>query len=467
MAARENQGLQIALIVFVMLTIVLIVTTFLFFQNYREEQTKNKTLTADASKANTEREAAKKETGDYKEIIGGEAADAKKDLEKYDSSLADGKKNYRGLIDFLATELKNANTRRDEAIAEAKELDDKLKANEALKKVEIAEYLATISKVTKDLEGEREKFGERTKEITASSADLASKFNSKRLEHEALSKKTSAEIGQLKSDVTKYTTILKNKNDEELRQAGSTEVADGKVTWVNQRSRMVYVNIGADDGLRRQTSFSVYSADESNAAEADRKAKIEVIRLVGAHLAEARIVDDHLGDPIMPGDQIFSPTWEPGRAQHFALAGKMDIDGDGESDRQRIRDLIALNGGMIDEEVADDGKKTGEMSINTKYLILGSEPAAGDKEGAKSTLLDSYSAIRSEAQTLGVKIINVGDFLDYMGYKPEERTINLGAGAKSGDFKARLPDGVQRVAPGSKAPRDPRRPAATSKQKAS
>jgi hypothetical protein len=34
MAARENQGLQIALIVFVMLTIILSVTTFIFYNNY-------------------------------------------------------------------------------------------------------------------------------------------------------------------------------------------------------------------------------------------------------------------------------------------------------------------------------------------------------------------------------------------------------------------------------------------------
>ncbi|HEV3136764.1 MAG TPA: hypothetical protein VGZ26_02650, partial [Pirellulales bacterium] len=188
--------------------------------------------------------------------------------------------------------------------------------------------------------------------------------------------------------------------------------------------------------------------------------------LVGPHMAEARIVDDDLGDPIMPGDQIFSPTWEPGRAEHFALAGKMDIDRDGDSDRQRIRDLIALNGGVIDEEVADDGKKSGEMSINTKFLILGDEPKPGEGESAKA-LLESWTAINTEAQTHGVKTIPMYEFLDYMGFKPEERTVKLGPGAKGSDFKARLPDGVQRIGPGSKIPRDPRKPAVSSKQKAS
>ena len=40
MAARENQGLQIALIVFVVLTVLLSLTTFVFFRNYQGEQLK-------------------------------------------------------------------------------------------------------------------------------------------------------------------------------------------------------------------------------------------------------------------------------------------------------------------------------------------------------------------------------------------------------------------------------------------
>ena len=42
MAARENQGLQIALIIFVILTIMLIVTTYMFFSSYSSERDKAK-----------------------------------------------------------------------------------------------------------------------------------------------------------------------------------------------------------------------------------------------------------------------------------------------------------------------------------------------------------------------------------------------------------------------------------------
>ena len=40
MAARENQGLHIALIIFVILTIMLIVTTYIFFSNFQQERDK-------------------------------------------------------------------------------------------------------------------------------------------------------------------------------------------------------------------------------------------------------------------------------------------------------------------------------------------------------------------------------------------------------------------------------------------
>ena len=47
--ARENQGLQIALIVFVMLTLILGVTTFVFYRQWDQE--KGKAVAADQEKS--------------------------------------------------------------------------------------------------------------------------------------------------------------------------------------------------------------------------------------------------------------------------------------------------------------------------------------------------------------------------------------------------------------------------------
>ena len=155
-----------------------------------------------------------------------------------------------------------------------------------------------------------------------------------------LSKKSDEQIASLKTDNAKVKKLLDDLHAKDADSAKRNEVPDGKIVTVNQRTRLVWINRGSADGLRRQTSFSVFDADDSNPLEATLKGKIEVVRMINDHMAEARIVEDDLSNPMMSGDPIFSPSWEPGRPEHFALAGFMDIDDDGQSDRQRIRDLI-------------------------------------------------------------------------------------------------------------------------------
>jgi hypothetical protein len=465
MAARENQGLQIALIIFVMLTVILIVTTFFFFNSYKGEMEKNKSLATENSQKDTAARTANSESEQYKSIIGAAATDkvdavqatVKKDLDTYGKTIPEGKQNYHFLVEFLGTELQNANARIADITAHEKELDDKVKSDEASKNPEIAKYTKELADATKDLDSERSKFNQDRKEITANKDQLEKRFDSKRKEHEQLVKESSEKLASMSSDNEKKTALLLAKNEEELRKHKTSEVPDGKITWVDQRTRIVWINLGAADGLRRLITFVAFGGDDTNPVPGTHrgKGKIEVTRLIDRHLAEARIVEDDLSNPLMPGDNIFSDVWEAGRAEHFALAGTIDIDGDGVSDRQKLHDLIALNGGIIDEEVTDSDKKTGEMSINTKYLVLGDPP----KDEAK---LKNYTEIRSEAQTLGVKIIRVKDFVDYLGYKPEDRTVNLGHKANPNDFKPRLPDGVQRTMSSGRTMKDLRKTPAPS-----
>jgi len=461
MAARENQGLQLALIIFVVLTIILIVTTYMFFSSYQKEKEANKSLASEnTSKDNAARDAIK-ESEAFKTAIGAALTDKspdvdgriKKDLETYGKGIPEENGNYRFLVEQLGTELKTANTRIAELTAQNKELADKVKSDEVAKSAEIAQYKKTVADTANDLKSERDKFGKDRAGITNEEAELAKKFDAKRKEHEELSKQSSARIAELTGDKDKLRGTLDRINDEKQRDKKANEVPDGKVTWINQVSRVVWINLGAEDGLRRQTSFSVFDREVSNPIEGDRKAKIEVVRLMEPHLAEARIVEDDFSNPIMPGDQIFSVVWEAGRPEHFALAGFMDIDGDGESDRQRIRDLITLNGGVIDAEATDDGKKTGRVTINTRYIIQGEEPK--ETQEAK---IGAFSEIFEEAKLNGVQPMKVKEFLNYIGYRPEDRTVNLGATARPTDFKPRLPDDVQRLMPASDRSREMRKP---------
>jgi hypothetical protein len=68
--ARENQGLQIALIIFVMLTIVLGVTTFIFFRQHDEAVVELKKKSDEAATSTTENHNLQEKNKQLKKILG-------------------------------------------------------------------------------------------------------------------------------------------------------------------------------------------------------------------------------------------------------------------------------------------------------------------------------------------------------------------------------------------------------------
>ncbi len=115
------------------------------------------------------------------------------------------------------------------------------------------------------------------------------------------------------------------------------------------------------------------------------KGAIEVINLTDPHTAECRILRDSPSHPLLPGDIIYTPAWRPGQQDHFALVGTMDINGNGSDDRQRLRDLIAMNGGIIDAEIGPDGKPIGKITLNTRYVVVGDLRAAAANRPTEAT----------------------------------------------------------------------------------
>ena len=197
----------------------------------------------------------------------------------------------------------------------------------------------------------------------------------------------------------------------------------------------------------------------TNMADSARKGSVEVSRILDGHLAEARILEDEDTDPILPGDVIYSPTWTAGRQLRFALAGLMDINGDGKSDRTEVRNLILSNNGVVDADVDETGNRTGVLSIDTRYLVLGNRPT----EKAAGEAIQGYGNIQKEAEDLGVEKISLEKLLDMMGYEGTVRTVTLGRNARAEDFKATPEGGVAPKSTGNTSeifkPREPRRSA--------
>ncbi|NIP84339.1 MAG: hypothetical protein GTO03_01770, partial [Planctomycetales bacterium] len=111
-----------------------------------------------------------------------------------------------------------------------------------------------------------------------------------------------------------------------------------------------------------------------NALNLDPKGALEVVRIVGPHLAEARITEDTLVNPIIPGDRIISPIFNAGRPERFAVAGTVDLNGDGQSDLEQLLALIRRNGGIVDAYVDENGLPVGLVTAATKFVIQGEPP---------------------------------------------------------------------------------------------
>jgi hypothetical protein len=194
----------------------------------------------------------------------------------------------------------------------------------------------------------------------------------------------------------------------------------------------VWINLGSADALRRQVTFSVFDADRTDPAKADQKGSIEVTRILGDHMAEARITSDDVRNPILTGDRIYSQVWHRGKQLRFALTGVMDLNDDGTNDIQLARDLVELNGGVVDAYLDDDGKVVGEMTVNTRYLVLGKFP----EEGHRAAMQRGFQQMSEDAKTNGVEIITLDKFLNQVGYAPTDRVVELDESARSADFPA-------------------------------
>ncbi len=261
--------------------------------------------------------------------------------------------------------------------------------------------------------------------------------------------------------VPKLEHQIQNLNAARKDEPGSFAVADGRISWVNQNGT-VWINLGSADSLRRQVTFSVFDSNQHDAEKSAKKGSIEVTRLLGDHMAEARITRDEPTNPILTGDNIYSQVWHRGKALHFALTGVIDVDGDGKSDLQLARDLIELNGGIVDAYLDETGKIVGQITANTRYLVLGDVPDSA----VKANMQKGFHDMSAEASSLGVPTITLTQFLDEMGYKPQDRTIHLGTGATARDFPPRPESGISH--PGVQPifrPRSATPPAATSATK--
>jgi hypothetical protein len=451
-AERPNLGLQIALIIFVMLTIVLAVTTFIF---YKEQEEARVALKA----ADDKRAEAEKTTGDrmrdiaqLKELVGkGDQADVpgimgefERHKQVYAATMgADVTKTYPAMLEYYELEKRKLEA---DNIALNKQLEDaKSKFDNDLKLAQTQQndLKTQLTKQTEEILAIRTEFGGKSQEYRTEldkKAQIIAKGQNEVLAQREKYEEKQAELAK----VVREKSIQLNDTQTNLKTYTefNAEAPDGRIVGINQTKGTVWIDAGSADGLRHMTTFAVYPHDVGNAQDpsAVKKASIQVIRIVNEHLAEARITEDIATNPIVRDDKIFSPIFRRGVPDSFAVVGFIDLDGDGRSDLSRLTSLIKQNGGNLDVAIDDKGQRIGtKITPSTKFLVLGKQP----DEKSDEKMLQEYRKMLDEAEANGVRHISLSDFLVYMGYEGRERSIGLGAGANPDQFKAQPGRGVQ------------------------
>jgi hypothetical protein len=451
--ARENQGLQIALIIFVMLTIILGVTTYLFFRQYEDANNKAKANLDEHAKVSRQLADSTKDLEDLKQMIGakGEKVDKitneifNEDMKKYGGAYPEETRVYHQLIEKMANTINEKNNEVAEVKARIAKLEEDFRVREANKQPQIDDFKKAAADAGKDLAGERTKFKTERDRLTQDEARLQSDLDAARKQGKAATDAIDEKLYKANQEKQKLIALNKGLTEkQEQLTAQKFDVPNGEIRWVNQRTGTVWIDLGRADALQRQITFAVYPSDISDMTVGGKKGSIEVTQILGDHLAEAHISDDKMIDPIVPGDKIFTPVWAPGEKRHFALAGWIDLDGDGKSDMLTVRDLITANGGVVDCYVDDKGKKVGDMTVNTRYLVHGEAPS----DRSNAAILAPFTKMQDQASRLGIQKLQLPDLLQRMGWKNQTSVVRYGPGANPKDFAAKPDDGPQKKSTG-------------------
>ena len=195
-------------------------------------------------------------------------------------------------------------------------------------------------------------------------------------------------------------------------------------------NNLAVINLGLGDQVVQGMTFEVYDkyngipalgADGTREGQMPAgKASLEVVR-IGPGFSECRIIRKEQGVNLIQGDLIVNLVYDKSQKYNFVVYGDFDLDRDGRAsagDAEVIRRLITQWGGNV----------VNAVNVNTDFVVMGVEPEVPPDPGADATAvdqanhqravqaLDRYLAVRTQATSLQIPILNQNRFLNFVGY---------------------------------------------------
>jgi len=211
----------------------------------------------------------------------------------------------------------------------------------------------------------------------------------------------SRELEQLRREGRNQTGELDNRVEElderilqlsEQRELNNRELkSDGQVLAARATDGFLVIDRGHQHSLRKGMRFTVYNRRGGRHVI---KGQVEVVE-VDARTAVCRVLEELDGnDPLIPGDHLHNPVYNPTETKIFVLAGDFT-----QFSRDELARFITESGGRVDRQ----------LSTSSDYLVAGGRAEAALEQASK----------------LGIAILSEGQVLELVRYKPSSL---IGAG---------------------------------------
>lgn len=199
---------------------------------------------------------------------------------------------------------------------------------------------------------------------------------------------------------------------------------DAHVVSVDMQSNIVFIDIGSESKVYPGLTFAVYDRSAPIPTDGSSKGEIEIFD-VAKNTSTARITTSSKRNPIAQGDVLINLIWDSKAVNRFVVAGEFDFNGDGVIDadaKSKIAQLIENWGGKVEDNV----------TIDTDYVILGTEPVAkkkpttediekdplaNEKYDAAAKESEKYKEVKAQAKDLYIPVFNLKRFLNFTGYE--------------------------------------------------
>lgn len=471
-ADDQKQILTITLVLFVLLSIILGVVAYFGYAEQGEIQKQLAAQTALAKTAARDRDIANVEKIALKKMIGENIATAEEDQElegkrnQFKVKDKDGKermvfdvvtdphkeeitwdnnqklpaKTYMDIVRDLRKKLAKAVKTEQELKEQAKQKEKKYnedvaalqKANADMKAA-LDETSALIAKKFTDIDGRYKEHIDRLVKAMPNFEAQEKKIKELEAERDKLAGKVRTLVTQMEAD--------RRKLEERIQQIDllGYDQPKGKITNLDREAKTAYLNLGTADMVRPGLTFSVFSPGQYK-ANAPRKGSVEVVNVIDKHLSLAKVTEvrSPTRDPLLSNDLLYNPTWTPGLREHVAIAGFIDLVGDGRDATPELVRMLEKQGVIVDawldlRDMSIKGAnkdKEEKITQHTNYLIMGAQPdfdAAAPKEGdhrqdGKLNVNAEINKLHEKAKERSVTIVTARRFLALMGMKIPKQT---------------------------------------------